>query len=106
MLRARPTSARVNILDLNALTRGQGPEGPEGDDDVLGTHFSAATSSLNTHSLGTGSTGDDNGTALHGEHVHEGIGFGHFDHLGGWGLVCAFICLERRCCPERQGISG
>jgi len=55
-----------------------------GDGDS-GAHLGAAAGSLDTHTLGTGSAGDDDDFALEAEEVLQVLGIGDGDRHGGGG---------------------
>jgi hypothetical protein len=62
----------LEVLDVVLSALGAGSVG-DGDG---GAHLGAAASGLDTHALRTGSAGDDDDLALHGELVQEGLMLG------------------------------
>ena len=73
----------LELLDVLLGTLGAGSVG-DGD---AGTHLSSTTGSLNTHTAGSGSAGDDDDLALEAEKVLEVGSLGDWDrHLVGVSL--------------------
>lgn len=67
------------LLGVPLTTLGAGGVG----DSEVGTHLGAATGSFDTHTTGTGSTGDDDDLALEAKEVLKAIGLGNGDRHGG-----------------------